>query len=288
MEIIELADRRKVLAAVDEFAVDLVADDVKIMLLGEVRDGAELLRGQHDAGGVAGVREHDRAGVLVIGFLELVAEGVAVAALGGGGDGVDNAAGALHEGIVIGVEGLGDDDLAAGIEYTEHQHLQRFAAAGGDQDLVLLVVDAEFIVIMLDRLDQHGHTGGSGVCEDGIIEIVDRVIVVRRGLNIGLADVEMVDGLALIFGFDRIGMEFAHRREVAGLCFFRDLHFAPPKICCSFFPRRRRCFLKKSGPLFIQSNFTIHQRILQYKPAYIERYIYSATLKDFPPAENPP
>ena len=82
----KLAKRLELLPAVDEFAVRLVADEEQIMLLGEVNEHLHLVVRQHHAGGIAGVRDHDGAGMLIDERLDLLALGVVIALLGAGRD----------------------------------------------------------------------------------------------------------------------------------------------------------------------------------------------------------
>lgn len=148
--------------------------------------------------GLPGVGEHDCAGVFVDKSLELFAESIAITAFGGGGQGANGAACTLDEGVVVGVEGFGDDNLAAVVKNAEHQHLQRFAAAGGDKDIALFIVNAEFIIIVLNGFDKHGQTGGRSVFKNGKLKIANRFEICGRGCDIGLTDIQMINLFAVI------------------------------------------------------------------------------------------
>ncbi|SCJ67906.1 Uncharacterised protein [uncultured Blautia sp.] len=63
--------------------------------------------------------------------------GVAVALLRSCGDRPDHAAGDTDKGVVIGIEGLRDQDLVSLVQNAGQGHLQRLAAAGGGVDVRL-------------------------------------------------------------------------------------------------------------------------------------------------------
>ena len=207
------------LAAVDELAVGFIADEEQIVLLGEVNEHLHLVVRQHHAGGVAGVRDHDGAGVLIDERLDLRALGVVIALLGAGRDGGDGRAAGAHHGVVVGVERLGDEDLVAVVEDALERDGKRLAAAGGDVDLALIEVHIELIVVALDGVDQLGDTGGGSVFEHGLLELADGFKKGGRGLHVGLADVQVIDLDAARLGRHRIGVELTHR----GLAAFFDL-----------------------------------------------------------------
>ena len=179
---------------------------------------------QNNAGGVAGVGEHDCAGVFVDKSLELFAESIAITAFGGGGQGANGAACTLDECVVVGVEGFRYDNLAAVVKNAEHQHLQRFAAAGGDKDIALFIVNAEFIVIVLNGFDKHGQTGGRSVFKDGKLKIANRFEICGRGCDIGLTDIQMINLFAVIGCCNGKRMEFTHGGKVACQSLLRDFH----------------------------------------------------------------
>ena len=125
------------------------------MLLGDVHHHAHLLRRQNSAGGVAGVGADNGAGVLVDLRLHLGAVRVVVSLLRGGMYGVDLRAAGVDHGVVVGIEGLRDQDLVAVVQDAVEHDLQRLAAAGGDQDLARLKVHIQIVIILLDGIDQH-------------------------------------------------------------------------------------------------------------------------------------
>ena len=190
------------------------------MLLGHVGDPAQLFLGQHVAGGVLGVDDGDRPGVLVDQGLQLFRVGIVVVLLRDRGQGTDHAAGGLDEGVVVGVEGLGHDDFGAGIQDAEEENLQRLAAAGGDQDVLLGVLHADAAVVVHNRILQGFDALGVGVGKDLLGEVPDRVEEFGRGLDIGLTDVQLVDLLAGLFGCHCVWREFPHGGEGTHSRFF--------------------------------------------------------------------
>ena len=147
------------LTGIDKLAVGLVTDNIQLVLLGDVHHQTHLLRRQHTAGGIAGVGAHDGAGVLVDLGLDLFAVGIVIALLGCGGHRVDFGAAGVHHGIVVGIERLGNQNLVAVVQNALQHDLQRLAAAHRYQNLVLFKVYVQLIIIFLNGIDQHRHTG---------------------------------------------------------------------------------------------------------------------------------
>ena len=145
--------------------------------------------GNHHAGGVTGVGDHNGAGVLVDEGLDLAAIGVVVTLLGAGGDGGNGSAAQVYHGVVVGIERLGDHDLVAVIEDALHDDRQGFAAAGGNEDLILGKGHIEIGVVLLNRVDQLGHTGGGSILQHRLGEIAYSLKEGLRSFHIGLADI---------------------------------------------------------------------------------------------------
>ena len=217
--VLELAHGLQRLAGVDELAVGLVADDEQVVGLGHVHQHTHLLRRQDGAGGVAGVGDHDGAGVLVDLRLDLGAVGVVVAVMGRGGDGVDLRAAGVGHGVVVGIEGLGDEDLIAVIQDAVHGDLQRLAAAVGDEDITGIEVHTQIGVVLADGLDQLRDTGGRGIGQHRQVKVLHRIEVRLGRFDIRLTDVQMIDLPALGLRRHRVGVELPHGGQAA----FQDL-----------------------------------------------------------------
>ena len=203
------------LAAVYELSVHLVADDEQIVLLSDIEHQLQLVRREDGAGRVAGVRDHDGAGVLVYAGLDALAHGVAVVLLGAGRQRVDGSAGEGDGGVVVRVERFGNDDLVAVVKQRRHGHLQRFAAAGGDKDVLFIQLYADIVVIIADRVDKCGNAGGGSVREYRLAELPHGLKVGVGGLYIRLADVEMIYLYAALHGFVGVTIKLSHRRKTA-------------------------------------------------------------------------
>ena len=194
------------------------------MLLGDVGDDVHLLRRQNGAGGVAGVGDEDGPRPLRDQGLDPAALGVVVALLRGAVDGADAAPRHVDEGIVVGVEGLRDQDLVPLVQDAAHGHLQRLAAAAGGQDVPLRQGRADALVVALDSLHIRRHAGGGRVGQHLAAVAVNGVKEGRRRGDIRLADVQVMDlhppGLRL----QGVGMELAHGGELALPHLGRKLH----------------------------------------------------------------
>ena len=129
------------------------------MLLCDIDEHLHLLVAQHNAGRVAGVRDHDGAGVSVDERLDLLAHGIAVALLGASGNGRDGRTAGAYHGVVVGIKRLRNENFVAVVKNALEHDLKRLAAAGGDIDLVSTEVHVELCIILPDRLDQLGDTG---------------------------------------------------------------------------------------------------------------------------------
>ena len=133
--------------------------------------------------------------------------------------------------LVVGVERLGDEDLVAVVEDALEDDGQGLAAAGGDQDLVLLEGHIQLGIVILDGVDELRHTGGGRVLQDGELEIADGLEILRGRLDIGLADVQVIDLAALFLGGHREGVELPHGGEPALHCFAGKLHVLTSNLC---------------------------------------------------------
>ena len=205
------------------------------MLLGDVGHETELFLGEDGAGRVAGVREEDGAGVLVDARLDALTDGELVVLLRCCGDRADGRAGQRDERAVVRVERFGDDDLVALVENAAERDLQRLAAAGGDEHLLVGDGRVDLAVIVDDRVDHLGHAVGRGVGQDRLTEVLHSLKVSLRGGNVGLADVQVVEFLAFFGSLVCIGRELAHGREAALFDLTGKFHVAPPFLFVFWF-----------------------------------------------------
>ena len=118
------------------------------MLLADVHQEALFLPGEHRAGGVAGVGDHDGLGAGGDEGLDFLPAGEAVALFRCGGDGHDFPAGDADEGVVVGIEGLGDQNLVPVVQDAGGGELKGLAAAVSSQNILRSQGDAEALVIV--------------------------------------------------------------------------------------------------------------------------------------------
>ena len=220
----KLAKRLELLPAVDEFAVRLVADEEEVVLLSDIDEHLHLLVAQHNAGRVAGIRDHDGARVLVDERFDLLALSVAIPLLRAGRDRANRCtAGAGHR-VVVRVERLGNQNFVAVVKNALQRDLKRLTAADGDVDLALVEVHVELVIVVLDRVDQLGDAGRGRVGQHRLLEVTDRLEKRRRSLYVGLADVEVIDVDAACLCRHRVRVELAHRRQAAFFNFAGKFH----------------------------------------------------------------
>ena len=220
----KLEGAQKRLARVDELAVHLVTYQEEVMLFGDIQHELELVRREDGAGGVAGVCDEDGAGVLVNAGLDAGAVGVEVALLYLCGDGMYRSSRQRDGGRVVGIEGLGDDDLVPVVKDGGEDHLQSLAAAAGGQDLVAGKLHADALKVAAHRVKIGGHAAGGGVGHDLVGVITQGIEEGGGGLHIGLADIQVIYFNAALLDLIRVGVEFPHRRKAAALHFGRKLH----------------------------------------------------------------
>ena len=130
----------------------------------------------------------------------------------------------IGHGVVVGIEGLGDKYLIAVIQDAVHGDLQSLRAAVGDQDVTGVEVHIQVGIVLADGLHQLGDAGGRGVGQHRQVKVPDSVKVGLGCLDVRLADVQMVDLLALGLGRHRVGVELAHGRQSALQDFAGKLH----------------------------------------------------------------
>ena len=224
LSVVKLAERMHRLAVVGKLAVDLVGHEIQIVRHGHVEQHFHLRLRETRAGGVAGIGDHDGLRLRRDAGLDARTVGVEIALLRLRVQGVDDASGGRDERVVIRVERLGDNDLVAVVQQTVCRDLQCFAAAGGDEDVGLVQLHADIAVISLDRFDQFRDAGRGCVGQNRRAEIVDCVVQCVRRVDIGLADIQMIDFLAGCRCCHCVGMEFAHGGLPACKCFAGQLH----------------------------------------------------------------
>ena len=166
--------------------------------------------------------------MLIDAGLDALTNGELVALLGLGGDRTDSRTREGDEGRIVGVERLGDDYLVALVENARQSHLQSLGAAGGDEHLLIGDGSADLAVVVDDSVDHHGHAVGRSVSQNGLGEVLDRLKISSRSGDVGLADVQMIQLLAVFDGLVCIGSKLAHGGKTAFFDLAGKLHFVHP------------------------------------------------------------
>ena len=189
------------------------------MLFGNVQHELQLLRREDGAGGIAGVGDKEGTGVLVDAGLDAGAVGVEVALFHRGRDRMDLRAGQRDRGVVVGIEGFGNDDLVAVVQNRGKGHLQSLTAAGGGQNIAALQLNTDASVIITHRIQINRQTARRRIGDDLLVKVFQSLIEGGGRLDIRLADVQGVDLDAAFFGLLRIGIELAHGRKATAFHF---------------------------------------------------------------------
>ena len=199
-------------AGVDIFAVHLVGEEIQVIFLHQVTYLVHLATGVEITRGVVGVANHDGAGALVDQLLEFLHLGQRETLVDGGGDGAYLRAGADGEGHVVGVSGLGHDNLVAGVQATEESEEHCLAAArsnddivGGDVDIILRVITHQFLAVAQVALRGR-------IFQNVAVDALQCRQPFSWGRQVGLANVQMIDLCTALLGCHGQRSELAYGR----------------------------------------------------------------------------
>ena len=198
------------------------------MLLGNVGNHPHFLLIQHNAGGITGVGDQNGTGIAGDQAFDPLPVGIAVALLGAGVQCTDPATGSMDESGVVGIVGLGDNDLGIRIQNAQAGQQQCFAATGSHQHIPGSQINTQVRIVIPDGVDQPRCTGRSLVGQGLIIEIADSLQVCLRSGQIRLTDIQMVDGLTCFFGLNCQRMELPHGRRLAAVGVDGNFHMYLP------------------------------------------------------------
>ena len=212
------------LVIIAEFPVHFVTDQEQIVLLGNVCNHPHFLLVQHNTGGIAGVGDHNGAGIGRNQTLDALAVCIAVSFPGVGGQRTDNTTRRMNEGGIVGIVRLGNDDLSIGIQNGQAGKQQRLRTAGGNEDVIVLQVHVQLLVVILNSFDHHGHTGRCLIFQSAVCKLVHGLIKSRRRGQVRLTNVQMVDLFTLFLGSHGQRVELSHRRGFAAVCVDGNLH----------------------------------------------------------------
>ena len=208
---------------VAELAIHLVGKEEQVVLLDQSCNFQQLLVRIEITRGVVGVADHNGLGARRDDLLKVLDWRQCKACLDVARYGDNLGVAKLGEGVVVGVIGFGYDNLVAWVEADGESHLKGLAAAGGDEHLVGCHVDTVAVVVVAK---------GAAIAEDACrVAVFQNTFAVRQftglfgqsgqgsfgGLDVGLADIEMVHVDATLFGGVRERDEFTD-------CRLRQLH----------------------------------------------------------------
>ena len=189
------------------------------MLLRNVQHKLQFLRSEDGAGGVAGVGDKKGTGMLIDAGLDAGTVGVEVALFDRGRDRMNLRSGQRDRGVVVGVEGLGDDDLVPVVQDRGKGHLQSFTAAGGGQNIPAFQLHTDALVIITHRINIDRQTARRRIGNDLFVKVLQSLVEGGGRFDVRLADVQMVDFDTAFLGLLGIGVELAHGGEPAAFHF---------------------------------------------------------------------
>ena len=130
----------------------------------------------------------------------------------------------MDEGGVVGIVGLGDNDLRIGVQNAQAGQQQRLAAAGGNENITGVQVNIQPLIVPPDCLDQPRVSGGSVIGQGPAVKLPHGLKIGGRRSKIRLTDVEVVDFLSPFFSGHRQRVEFSHRGRFASIGIDGYLH----------------------------------------------------------------
>ena len=180
-------------AGVDVLTINLVGEEVEVVLLDQVAYLVHLAAGIEITCGVVGVADKYGAGTLVDEFLEPLDTGQCKSFLYGGGDGADGGTCRHSKGHIVGIGGLGDDNLVAGIEGTHKGKEHGLRTAGGNDDIVGSNLDVILVIILCKFLSIAEITLRWRIFEHLTVNILEGIKSTLRGRQVGLTDIEVIN-----------------------------------------------------------------------------------------------
>ena len=174
------------------------------MLLDDVAKPLHLLARIEVARRVVGVADQDGLGARSDLLLERLHRRQAEAVFDMRLDALDHGAYGDGERHVIGIERVRDDDFVARPETGQEREQHGLGAARRHDDFLRRKVDAVLCVVLHHLGAQAQVAVGRAVLQDAAVDGLEGVQTALRRLDIGLADVEMIDVHAVALG--RVGI----------------------------------------------------------------------------------
>ena len=196
---------------IDELAVHLIGEKVKIVLLHQVAYAVHLLLGIEVARRVVRIADENGLGALVDEFFELLHLWQAEALLNGGGHSAYDCTGRNGEGHIVRVRRLRHDNLVSRIEAAHKSEQYCLGATGGDDDFIRLEFDLIALIVAYESFTQAPVALGRGVLEYCAVYVFEHIESLLRGRKVRLTDVEAVYLHPAVLGFISQRSEFADR-----------------------------------------------------------------------------
>ena len=146
-------------------------------------------------------------------FFKLSNRGQGEAILDMGGERHDLYIGGHCKSVVVGIKRFGDDDFITCVETAHKAEEDGFGPAGGNDDLLVVYVDAQIPVPGRQFAPIAFIAGAVAIFKDLEVEIPHGVEGHFWGFDVRLADVEMIYFDAFLFGCLCIWHEFPDRRS---------------------------------------------------------------------------
>ena len=204
------ADIRR--TGVDIFAIDLVGEEVKVVLLHEVAYLVHLAAGVEIARGVVGIADHDGTCAVVDELLKLLHLWQREAFLYSSSYGTYARARGDGKRHVVGVGWLGDDNLVARVKTRHKGEEHRLASSRGDDDVVGIDIDVVTTVIAHELLTVALDTLGRRIFKNVAVDTLQGIESNLWCGQIGLADVEVIDLRPTLLCSGSKRCELAYRR----------------------------------------------------------------------------
>ena len=199
--------------AIAKITVSLVGEQVEIVAEYELPEAFHLFAAVEVAGWIIGIADYDRLGARGDKRFEFRNWGEGETSFYIRGQRFHYYARGDGKPVIVGIKRFGDDDFVPGVEAAHEPEEDGFGAAGGDDDLVIVDIDANSLVAGGEFAAVAFVAGTVAVFEDFEIEVADGVEGHFGRFDVGLADVEVVDFYPFFLCSLGIWHEFPDRRS---------------------------------------------------------------------------
>ena len=196
-------------AGIDELAINLVAEQIKVILLDEIAYLIHFATGVEVARRVVGVTDKYGTRLFVDKFLELLDLRQGEAFLDGCSDGSDDGTSRDGKRHVVCVCRFRHNYLVAGIQTCQEGEQHGLTATAGDDDILRCEVDVVLAVVADQLLAIAEITLAGAVFEDTPVDILYGIDCRFRCREVWLTDVEVVNMYSFLLGSIGQGSQLA-------------------------------------------------------------------------------